>query len=309
MACNTWAHPGLTPTPLPPTTSLLFEEPRSSSSPFRAARPIHTAAAPPPPSSRGRIEVATEADPNACVAMLEALRVEDAAHSWRQCLPATGALQPGDVERLIEHERRRRPTTFYWFSVTRAGHASELFGVATVADRIRADFPFEGFPVLARSYIAPRFRTRGLYAQLLRHRVDRCRARLGAALCGIHFGTADPRVLRVARQHLPFPPTCLGEELVSLPEGPRRVADFLAFEPTYTTRLLEEIGAVRASRCPHAGDFVALATGLIERGFDSTGYGRLRTALGALERALGQPFEAPAWRQLLAFCDAIPLVR
>ncbi|HEU4410819.1 MAG TPA: hypothetical protein VFS43_36540 [Polyangiaceae bacterium] len=286
----------------------MFEDPSPSSLTLRAAKPAH-AAAPAPRPSWGRIEVQTEVDPGACVAMLEALRAEGAAHTWRRCLPEAGALRAADVARLIERERASRPTTFYWFSAVGEGRAPELFGVATVADRIRADFPFEGFPVLARSYITPGFRARGLYAYLVRYRVERCRARLGAALCGIHFGTAEPRVLRVARRSLPFPPRCLGEEIVPLPEGPRRVADFLAFEPAYAARLLGELPARRAARCPDAGAFVALATALLERGFDPTGYGRLRAAFGALERAAGRPLEAPGWRKLLAFCDAIPLLR
>jgi GNAT superfamily N-acetyltransferase len=283
----------------------MFEDPCPSSSSWRAARP--TAALHAAPFGWDGISVSTEVDVGAGVALLEALRAEGAAHSWRQHLPARGALRPADVERLLESERRRRPTTFYWFSGVRAGRACELFGVATVADRIRADFPFEGFPVLARSYVAPAFRARGLYAHLLRYRAERCRARLGAALRGIHFGTAEPRVLRVARRHLPFPLTCLGEELMPLPEGPRRVADFLAFEPSYVARLRSELAALRASPCQAA--FATLAVGLLERGFDPTGYGRLCDALGALERVTGRPFEAPGWRQLLAFCDAIPLLR
>jgi hypothetical protein len=238
--------------------------------------------------------------------MLSTLPHETCSHSWRALLPKTGAIDARDVERVVTCENARRPTTFYWFWISRGG-TDELFAVATVADRISRDAPIDGFPVLARSYIRPEYRSRGLYDCLVSHRVAQCRLRFGAALRGIHFGTTDPRILRPARRHLQ--PIFLGQELLRCPEGTHHVSDYLALAPTYAAQLRAELAAIRARGSAETDDVWRVGSNLLDDRFEpraveaATDYGRLRTAIGTLARSI----DAPGWQELLAFCDAIPL--
>jgi GNAT superfamily N-acetyltransferase len=240
--------------------------------------------------------------------MLSALVDEACSHSWRALLPKSRAIDAHDVERLVTCENARRPTTFYWFWLSR-GDTDELFGVATVADQISRDVPVDGFPVLARSYIHPEYRARGLYEHLVSHRVAQCRSRFGAALRGIHFGTNEPRILRAARRHLQPPPILLGQELLTCPEGTHHVSDYLALASAYVAQLRAELAAIHTCGSAAADDAWRLGNRLLDGCFEpcaveaSTDYGRLRRAIGTLDGSI----DTPGWHELLAFCDAIPL--
>jgi GNAT superfamily N-acetyltransferase len=242
--------------------------------------------------------------------MLSALPNEACSHSWRAHLPKTRAINADDVECLVDRENAHRPTTFYWFWISR-GETDELFAVATVADRIARDTPVDGFPVLARSYIRPEYRSRGLYEYLVSHRVEQCRLRFGAALRGIHFGTNEPRILRAARRHMNPSPIMLGQELLTCPERTHHVSDYLALASGYLAQLRVELAAIYSRGSAEAHDVWRLGNRLLGDCFEpcaieaATDYGRLRTAIMTLDRSV----DAPGWHELLAFCDAIPLRR
>jgi GNAT superfamily N-acetyltransferase len=249
-----------------------------------------------------QVHVTTDVDPQAAAELLCSLSTEDSTHSWRKLLPDTG-VSARDVEHLLEHEQRHRPTTFYWFYSTQAGGAAELFGVATLADRISASFPIEGFPVIARSYIRPAYRGRGLYSHLARHRVKECRARFGGELRGIHFGTNEPSVLNANRRQMPTMPICLGEELITLPEGQRHVSCYMSLVPRYLEQLRGELEELAANHALYSA-----AQRFLVYGFEREGAAISGASLSAAVRALGTTVDLPAWRELFAFCDAVPLV-
>jgi GNAT superfamily N-acetyltransferase len=231
--------------------------------------------------------------------LLSALAGEACSHSWRALLLTTRAIGAHDIERLVACENARRPTTFYWFWISR-GETDELFAVATVADRIALDVPVDGFPVLARSYIRPEYRSRGLYELLVAHRVEQCGLRFGASLRGIHFGTNDPRIVRAARRHLH--PIFLGHELLTCPDGTHQVSDYLALAPGYAARLRAELATIRSHGSAEAEDVWHLGNRLLDDRFEPTDYGRLHTAIETLQPPSG-------WQELLTFCDAIPIRR
>ena len=60
-------------------------------------------------------------------------------------------------------------------------------GVAAVAERIRADFPYEGFPVMARAYVRHAYRGMGFYPGIVRQRLDYCVQEWGSRLRAVGF--------------------------------------------------------------------------------------------------------------------------
>lgn len=240
-----------------------------------------------------RIHATTEVDFDAAAGLLAALPSEACSHSWREMLPHN--VGAADVQRLVEHEQSRRPTSFFWFWATEHGRR-ELFGVATIAERISAQFPIEGFPVIARSYVRPSYRGRGLYANLMTHRVRHCRLRFGATLRGIHFGTSDPKVVRSAHHNMPAPPICLGDELLALPEGQKRVGAYLVPNPRYLTQLRTELSQLDTRTAERCARF-------LDRGYER---GVPGTVSGAY-LDIDPNADVPGWHELVAFCSAIPV--
>ena len=249
------------------------------------------------------VHVTTEIDAAAAAALLSELPQERCAHSWRKLLPTSGTIGTRDVERVIAHEQRQRPTTFFWF-----WRGGELAAVATVAERISASFAVAGFPVLARSYVRPQMRGRGLYCQLVIHRVAYCREQYGAELRGIHFGTNDPRVVRTASEHLAPAPLCFGEEALAMPEGASTVRCYLAPSPHFAAQLRAELAPLEVHPDPIARGFSLAAHRFVLRGYDpeahdSASARRLASALREID------VHVPAWRELFAFCSSISLVK
>lgn len=234
--------------------------------------------------------------------LLDALRQEDCVHSWRNFSPG------GTVEELRQWENERRPTILFFFHLRRGG-ASRMVAASAVADRLTRDFPHAGFPVLGRCCIMPEHRSRGFYRQILRFRLDYCRAEYGPALDAIHLGAVNERISRVITNHgLPgWPPFIhLGEEELAVAGDVREVGSYLLLLPEYLRRMQAALAGAGAPPC-----VVELREALAhtESG-DVRDLGRLARETCAEARQLGW-FDAHDSRdldRLLLFCRSIPLV-
>ena len=133
-----------------------------------------------------------------------------------------------------------RPTALFVYTATCVDGAEEAVALATISDRVNRTFPYEGFPVLARCFIRPAFRGRGLYPYLVRHRVALCRAHWGERLRAIHLGAANPAVLG-ALQRLSDWETGLihlGDEVLQVADSSYQVLDLLSLTQKYRADLL-----------------------------------------------------------------------
>lgn len=243
--------------------------------------------------------------------LLEELRSGDSVHSWRRHVPASGPIGVADAARMLEREQALRPTVTFTYVAERPDGHREIVAAATVAEGVRADFPFEGFPVLARCYVRDVWRGIGLYRVILRHRYEYCVSRWGDRLRAIHLGSAEPAVWHVAMTttELPAPFVHIGDENLEVAGEVHRVKDLLAFAPGYARQLLDE-----ARELGSGADAVAcrrLAADLVEAGCPAAGVVALRDRVEALMSASGRHLNGsnPALRSLFALARAIPVVR
>jgi len=247
--------------------------------------------------------------------LLDELEREDCVHSWQGLLEA--ARETGSQSRvaaLITAEQRVRPTTtFIYFALEPQGQTLPV-GAATVAARIHADFPYEGFPVIARAYIARRFRGVGIYPFLVRHRIDYCVEEWGRRLRAVHLGSADPKVWRTVRSDFQFsaPFLHIGFENLKVGSHHHDVKDFLSLGGRFRTRLLEEASedmTTNAEGTPGYRIGEAMQK-FVQAGHSGMPYGQLRDRFDqALEGGHDWRGRRQAMRELVAFCDAIPLNR
>ena len=171
--------------------------------------------------------------------LLQEVTAESCAHSWRTCNPQW------DAALLTAWENQRRPTEIIGYYGVTSGGRRQLVGVGTVAHAIDRQFPYTGFPVLARAFIRPGYRGHGLYARLLDHRLSFCHRRWGSALRAVHMGSLEPRVWRViARARPDWPPFVhVGDEELIIRGQPHVVRDFVMFTPGFGQSLLATAGA------------------------------------------------------------------
>lgn len=172
-------------------------------------------------------------------ALMQSVRSERCAHSWRNFAA------DGDLDHLQKWENALRPTSifFYYCEDAETPSGRRLVAAATVADAIRKDFPFAGLPVLARCYIMPEFRGRGLYQQLVRHRLEFCRRRFGDGLKAIHLGTSDERIAQTITKDCPGEPRFvrIGSQVVKAGEDLIVVGAFLHFTTAYLAELQQAL--------------------------------------------------------------------
>jgi len=244
-------------------------------------------------------------------ALLQELRLEPCAHSWRQHLPRSGAIDASVAEVLLDEEEEGRPTKTFVYVAKRLDGSDEVVAAASVSERINANFPYDGFPVLARCYVRPNYRRRGLYEIILRHRFEYCLERWGEGLLAIHLGSGDPGVWWVATRMAAFAPPFLhiGHEDLEVAGTVHDVCDLLAFAPAYVGRLQHQ--AKTAGDGVQAQALVDHLTALTSEGLPEAGIVGLRERVEAAEAESGVQLltDGSPLQCLLALGEAIPVVR
>jgi len=234
-----------------------------------------------------RVRAVPDPTAGSLVPLLADLAAEDCGHSWRTSLRL--APSQDDILRathVLDREHRARPTTV-WSYVADRHDGPVTIAVATLSERVRSDFPHDGFPVLARAYVRPEARGHGLYPHLVRHRLVRCQARWGRRLQAVHIGAADrPVDLTVNRQDLPLRFVHVGDESLQVNERTWTVRDYVAFTPAF-------VGALP----PGPAELHAF----VREGAAAVSWSRLRPLLATAV--------APAPRQLRDLLDAIGVQR
>jgi GNAT superfamily N-acetyltransferase len=252
-----------------------------------------------------RLVASAHIDPGDVRTLLQEVAAESCAHSWRTCNPQW------DAALLAAWENQRRPTEIIGYYGLRPGGTRQLVGVATIAHSIHREFPYTGFPVLARAFIRPGYRGRGLYGRLLEHRLSFCRRRWGSALKAIHMGSLEPRVWRVIARARPGWPRFVhvGDEELVIRGQPHVVRDFVMFTPGFGRSLLAAAGAPdREAPEPVR----ALRDCLARMLRAETGGHHFHRVSGAYERACAGTdwftrHDCAPIEQFLALCRAIPL--
>ena len=175
--------------------------------------------------------------------LLAELRRDDCVHSWRQRLPSWGHIDSASVVGLLEAEKVRRPTTTLAYVGVDHDGGEHVVAAGAISDRVRSDFAYDAFPVLARCYLREAYRGHGLYRAILHHRYQACFELWGDRLAAIHLGSAEPSVWHVATTHPEFHATFVhvGDEDLEVADAVYPVRDFLAFCPNYVVRLLAQV--------------------------------------------------------------------
>ncbi len=224
-----------------------------------------------------------EAEPSALGPLLGRLAAERCGHTWRTWLERLPGEDPtARVAAVLARERTLRPTEVWTYSAVRHGVATPV-AVATVSARIRVDFPHDGYPVLARAYVAPAARGKGLYRCMVAHRLERCRQRYGDRLMAVHLGAADRPVERaLGHVDLGLRFVHVGDEQLPVAGRPWTVRDFVAFTRHFHARIPADLPDLRA---------------FVEQGTSALGWGALRP------RLVGHP--APVVRELVDLLDTM----
>ncbi len=248
-------------------------------------------------------------------AILEELEKDTCIHSWQGYLAGSdGVTGTERVKALLEADRARRPTQVFVYVGVRDDGTVEPVGVAAVAERIDSDFPYEGFPVIARAYIRHAYRGQGFYPSIVRHRLDYCVQEWGSRLRAVHLGSADPVVWRTVARG-PFfsaPFLFVGTEELKVGRETHRVRDFLAFTPGYRSELLDTLDAVcEGAAVPEpVQEAVDGLRRFVLKGAADMSYGELMARIDASRTAGWDATRtSEAVRELFAFCDAVPLTR
>lgn len=178
-----------------------------------------------------QIEVRNDCNPNDLFELIQNVKHSEDAHTWQNLKID----RPEDSLVVLESfESAKRPTKIFFYYGTRIGsQASVLVGAATVAERLSSQFPFAGYPVIARCVINEEFRNFRLYFPILKHRFDYCISHFGKELKAIHMGTQNKRVLKSIKSSFFGLNFCyVGDELLKLRFSQERVHDFLWFSPS-----------------------------------------------------------------------------
>lgn len=253
------------------------------------------------PASAEELAVSESVSPDDLRKLLESLIEEDCVHSWRNFGPG------GTVDELLQWENEHRPTRLFFFRLKR-GSAGPIVAASAVADRLTRDFPHDGFPVLGRCCILPEYRSRGFYRQILRYRLEYCRAEYGKALNAIHIGAVNERISRVITNHgLPGWPRFihLGEEELKVAGEIRKVGAYLLLLPEFLRRMRATLAGGDAPPCVAE---LRNALARTESG-DIRNLGMIVKETFAEARRLGW-FDARDSRdieKLLLLCSSIPL--
>jgi hypothetical protein len=243
--------------------------------------------------------------------LLAELRRDDCVHSWRQRLPSWGHIDSASVVGLLEAEKVRRPTTTYAYVGVDHDGGEHVVAAGTISDRVRSDFAYDAFPVLARCYLREGYRGHGLYQAILGHRYQACFELWGDRLAAIHLGSAEPSVWHVAATHPAFhaPFVHVGDEDLEVADALHPVRDFLAFCPNYVVRLLAQVEEAGSSDAVH--QLYARLEALTSCGLPEAGLMGLREIAEAASDESGVELldhDTPL-HALISLGEAIPVVR
>ena len=100
-----------------------------------------------------RVVARTEGIEHLLSPLLAELRRDDCVHSWRQRLPKYGYIDSASVVGLLEAEKVRRPTTTFAYVAIGLDGSEHVVAAGAISDRVRANFSYDAFPVLARCFI------------------------------------------------------------------------------------------------------------------------------------------------------------
>lgn len=245
-------------------------------------------------------------EPSAMAALIDQLHRENIGHVWKEFRYRDAA---GILNELQAFEDSRRPTLILGYYGVPAVGAPVFYGASAISEKISHRFPYDGFPVLSRCFIDPRFRNHRLYAPAVAARVNICQELWGKALKGIHLGSSNDRVHRAILSHqFSSPFIYLGDENLSA-GGLHLTRDYLGISLIYRNRLLSE--ATEMSRLAPAGAALEQQIRkLLDNRFHSNDYRQLRLLLGRFVAEAGfdpgERFEAT--RELIAFFEAVPVI-
>lgn len=248
--------------------------------------------------------------------LLNELAQESCIHSWQGHLAKVSEISEDErVLSLLAADREQRPTTvFVYIGIAKDGSMTPV-GAAAVAERIRADFPFEGFPVIARAYISRKYRGLGFYPFMVRHRLDYCVQEWGRRLRGVHLGSGDSKVWRTVSNGTYFsaPFLFVGEEGLRVGDEVHKVRDFLSLTPSFRRILSEAMDREKDTESPdsllyRAADAIQK---FIVEGANVVPYGEVCARTQELLDSTGIDLRSrhQSLRELFAFFDAIPLDR
>jgi GNAT superfamily N-acetyltransferase len=242
---------------------------------------------------------------------LRALAREECTHSWRTMALSCSEMENSElVGHVLGADRKHRPTTVFTYVAQDTAGELVPVSVATVSDRVRADFPFNGFPVLARSFVLPEFRGCGLYPLILNDRLEYCRETWGDGLKAIHLGSADDRVVRTIEggDHVtPF--LYVGDEWLMVADNRSLVRDYLAIGKGFRGDLLEVAKALRVGSTAEAELGAALRT-LVTSGANGVSFSTLSSLRQQVDQEMDRDLfaEHPALHEFMSMCASIPII-
>jgi len=187
------------------------------------------------------LEARAEPEHGLFAPLLEELRNERSVHTWRQHLPESGHIDEDSTRLLHAAEEAYRPTLAFGYVATELDGGEVIVAAGAVSTKIRADFPHEGFPVLARCFVRPQFRKRGLYRHILGHRLEYCLERWGSQLKAIHLGSASSAVWEAVALHGGFALNFVhvGDEDLEVRGEVHRIPALMAFHPSYKRAVID----------------------------------------------------------------------
>ncbi len=251
----------------------------------------------------GAVRVVEGLDRKCVGRLLVALASEsDVGHTWRRIIGGKDVDAGGLVDAVEAQLAKGRPTTCYTYVGERQSGDKVAVGFAAISEKVSVDFPFSGYPVLARAFINPKLRGLGLYRHIVAHRVEVCELRWGVDLMAIHMGAATPPVVSLQRSRVGYmePFVQIGHEILDLGVQSIEVSDLLAVSPRFMAELTESLG-----------DNIALCNGIVgwlKGGDGAWSWGRVSQEIG-LSVELGETHELPVrLEQLVALVEAIGVV-
>lgn len=243
--------------------------------------------------------------------LLTELQQGDYGHTWRWF----DFTQSSNISKdLYEFENKKRNTKiFYFYGITNKNE-EVLFGAGTVSDKPNANFPFTGFPVIARSYIINNFRNSRLYFPMLKFRMDVCQELFGDQLRAIHLGSSNPRVFQtVKKKEIGIPFLFLGNENIGPSDECCIVRDFLWLTDEYRSQLENLVATCNSNS---SGDVVLgklsqLLNDFLANNNDSTFYLDLVQILDKLKSKSTNltPINDKALNQLMTLMEEIPVTK